>query len=56
MNKVKKRVVLIKPIHKSIPAGVYEVQHENDKCYVIEGMFHNKERFVECSSLLLELF
>lgn len=51
-----KIVILVKPLLEFIPIGVYEIEYENDNCYVIEGMFHNKDRFVECSSLLLELF
>ena len=50
-----KKLILIRPIYKDIPIGVYEIELENFNCYTIKGLFHNKDRFVECSSLLLEL-
>lgn len=50
-----KQVFLIAPMMSYIPAGVYEVEHENMDCYVIRGIFHNKRRFIKPSSLLLEL-
>lgn len=52
---VTKQVFLIAPMMSYIPAGVYEVEHENMDCYVIRGIFHNKRRFIKPSSLLLEL-
>jgi hypothetical protein len=51
-----KKVILITQVYKHIPIGIYEIEHENLECYVIKGLLHNKSRFVECSSLLLELF
>jgi hypothetical protein len=51
-----KKLILIKQVYKHIPIGIYEIEHENSNCYLIRGFFHNKIRFVECSSLLLELF
>lgn len=48
-------VFLIAPMMSFIPKGFYEVEHENDDCYVIRGVFHNKRRFIKPSSLLLEL-
>ncbi len=51
-----KKLILIKQVYKHIPIGIYEIEHENLECYVIKGLLHNKSRFVECSSLLLELF
>lgn len=48
-------VFLIAPLMSYIPRGFYEVEHENDQCYVIRGIFHNKRRFIKPSSLLLEL-
>jgi hypothetical protein len=53
---MRKKVILIKQVYYDIPIGVYEIEHENSNCYLIRGFFHNKIRFVECSSLLLELF
>lgn len=50
-----KQVFLIAPIMSYIPVGVYKVEHENDECYLIMGIFHSKRRFIKPSSLLLEL-
>ena len=50
-----KIVFLVAPMMSYIPKGFYPVEHENENCYVIHGIFHNKRRFIEPSSLLLEL-
>lgn len=52
---VNKTVFLINPALSYIPIGFYKVEHENEQCYVIHGIFHNKRRFIIPSSLLLEL-
>lgn len=53
---VSKLVFLIDPYLKDIPVGIYEVEHELLHSYIIKGFYHNKERFIKPSSLLLELF
>lgn len=53
---VTKVVHLIKPLFSHIPMGLYEVEYENSECYIINGFFHNKNRFIDPSSLILELF
>ena len=50
-----KVVFLVAPFMPNIPKGFYSVEHENEECYVIHGIFHNKRRFIKPSSLLLEL-
>lgn len=50
-----KIVFLVAPMMPLIPKGFYSVEYENEECYVIHGIFHNKRRFIEPSSLLLEL-
>jgi hypothetical protein len=52
---VTKVVFLVAPMLSYIPKGFYSVEHENEECYVIHGIFHNKRRFIKPSSLLLEL-
>lgn len=54
-----KLMYLYQPYLVAYPVGVYTVQitkdsHIND-CYYIDGVAHNKFRFIEVSSLLLEL-
>jgi hypothetical protein len=51
-----KKVILITQVYKDIPIGVYDIEYEELTCYLIRGFFHHKNRFIECSSLLLELF
>lgn len=52
---VTKIVFLVAPMMSYIPKGFYSVEHESENCYVIHGIYHNKRRFIEPSSLLLEL-
>lgn len=55
---VTKKLVLINPLYVSIPAGVYEVivYDSWQDIYWINEFAHNASRFVEPSSLILELF
>ncbi len=52
------KLVLIRPLYTTIPAGLYEVfiHEEADSIYWIGNFAHNANRFIEPSSLLLELF
>ncbi len=55
---VTRKLVLIRPLYTNIPAGLYEVfiHEEADSIYWINEFAHNANRFIEPSSLLLELF
>jgi hypothetical protein len=55
---VTKKLVLVKPLYTTIPAGVYEVVVYDSwqNIYWINEFAHNANRFVEPSSLILELF
>lgn len=54
---VTKKLMLINPLYTTIPAGVYDVVvYDNwQEIYWINEFAHNASRFVEPSSLLLEL-
>ena len=52
-----KLMLLIEPYLIDFPAGLYYVTEiENSDFYYINGMSHHNSRFVEPSSLLMELF
>lgn len=55
---VTRKLVLIRPLYTTIPAGLYEVfiHEDEDSIYWINEFAHNANRFIEPSSLLLELF
>jgi hypothetical protein len=56
-NNQYKKLFLIKPLYVGIPCGVYEVEVISgwQDVYWINGFAHNRSRFVEPSSLILEL-
>jgi hypothetical protein len=51
-------MLLIEPYLVKYPVGVYFVEDYNDinDCYYIDGMAHHRSRFVQPSTLVLELF
>jgi hypothetical protein len=51
-----KLMLLIKPYLLEYPSGFYYVRELTDFSYLINGMIHNKDRFVDPYPLLLELF
>lgn len=55
---VTKKLVLVNPVYATIPAGIYEVVIYDSwqDIYWINDFAHNSNRFVEPSSLMLELF
>lgn len=55
---VTKKLLLIRPLYVAIPVGIYEVVEYDTwhNIYFINEFAHNFDRFVEPSSLMLELF
>lgn len=51
-------MLLIEPYLVKYPVGIYSVENYNDlnDCYYIDGMAHHRSRFVQPSTLVLELF